>query len=151
MLESAVNFNQPIALLMNIVENRNSDIDAKFSPLSIFNSIFRFLGWISFAVIVPMFVVPTFYEMFVEFGIELPTMTMLAVSLSDRIIKFWFILLPLVVLMAAGAELLLLFLPLGTNRRILNYIHWVVFFIVVSAYLFTLLQPYLEIRSALGR
>lgn len=39
------------------------------------------------------FIVPTFKEMFEEFGLELPAPTLLLIAMSDYIVKYWFLML----------------------------------------------------------
>ena len=45
-------------------------------------------------------IVPTFEQMFMEFGLKLPAATLLLVAISRAIISYWFFLLPIMMLLA---------------------------------------------------
>ena len=83
--------------------------------------------------------------MFEEFGLELPIITKLAMVTSDRLLTLWFVLLPVAAVLTLGVEAVLLSMPVGSNRRILNWIYWIVFLILVGFFVSAFAQPTIAI------
>ena len=52
-----------------------------------------------------MKIIPVFKEMFEEFGIEMPAVTELLISISRAFVDYWYLLFPLLLLVAVGAIL----------------------------------------------
>ena len=137
---------------MNLSKETEAKIgtDAKVTPSSISNSVARCLGWFCVFVIGPLFVLPKVFRLLKEFGIELPFVTQFAFAMNDRMLKFWFILLPFLAMMAIGAEVLLHYLPRGSNRKILNRLLWIAIFLSVGFYLVAIVPPIFNITEALA-
>ena len=64
---------------------KNKVIGAMIYPIMV---IFFTVGILTFIMIK---IIPEFKKMFEEFGIELPQMTQLLISISDRVVKLWFL------------------------------------------------------------
>lgn len=129
--------------------NMPADIDNRFSIGAFVNAALRLAVWFMLLVVGLMFVTPEMMNMFEEFGIELPGLTQFVIAMSDRMIKFWFVVLPGAAFMAMGAEAILFFLPQGSNRRILNWIYWLVVVVIVGFFLAAIVIPLITISVGL--
>ena len=136
--------------VVNVDSNMNRGVEARISVTSVANAILRLIGWFGFLVVGLIFVAPQMTVMFQEFGIELSVLTQFVIAVSERMLVLWIIFLPVAAILTLGAEALLLFLPVGSNRRILNRIYWVVFLIIVGIFVFALAQPTIAISVGLA-
>ena len=75
-------------------------------PLSLFWPLFL-LGFLALITLLLMiFVIPAFKEVFAGFGSDLPALTLAVVALSDVVVAYWWILLALVIALPLGVALL---------------------------------------------
>jgi type II secretory pathway component PulF len=105
---------------MNEISNQEPQPASRFSTRALLNSGLRSFVWLLVLVGGFLFLIPEWQTTFEEFGIELPVLSQLVVSLSDKAIKISFVFLPVVILLTIIAELGLLSIPRGANRKTLN-------------------------------
>lgn len=135
---------------MGEIVTKKPDRDTRFSQLAILNGVIRFICCFCLFGIFPLFVVPKFSNLFEEFGIELPAAAQFVIATSDRMLKLWFIALPILFSACIVAEGFLLSLPRGVNRKILNWIAWIGLILAVGITLASIAVPLITITSGLG-
>ena len=81
----------------NAFDNTLGAILAKFFYLS--TIVFVMVGIVTFMMIK---IIPTFEQMFDEFGLALPHVTQLLITASNLIVNYWFLLLPVIALLTGG-------------------------------------------------
>ena len=84
-----------------------------------------------------------------EFGVDLPVLSQLVISLSDKAFKLSFVFIPFVILISIMVELGLLSIPRGAIRRILNKLSWLVLFLAIILLAVALGIPLIQIMEGL--
>lgn len=134
---------------MNEFSNEEPQHASRFSTRALFNSGLRIVVWLLVLVGGFLFFIPEFEKMFEEFGIELPGLSQLVISLSDKAIKLSFVFLPFVILISIMAELGLLAIPRGAIRRIFNRLAWLVLLLAIILFAIAMGLPLIQIMEGL--
>ena len=131
-------------------------VGTAFNTKSIINSSVRLSFWLALFVAY-LFVIPQFHRMSEEFGIEMPRIAQFVIASSDRMIKLWFLMIPLFMATLAISEVVALLLPLAcgssanTVRKWLNRLAWLALFLVVGITLVGVMAPLMSIISGLSQ
>jgi len=116
---------------------------------SIFWQFIRF-GFACFVfIVVPIFIAPSLYNMFEEFGIELPGTTQLFVALADKLTETMVLSVPLIFVMLLGIELGIFHLPNTRGGRLVSLIWWMLLVSVLVFHLVAISMPMVSIISGL--
>lgn len=134
---------------MNELSKEEPQQASRFSRRALLNSGLRIVVWLFVLVGGFLFVIPKFKEMFEDFGIELPVLSQLVITLSDKAIKLSLVFLPFVILVSITAELGLLSIPRGAIRRILNKLAWLVLLLAIILLAVVLGMPLIAIMEGL--
>jgi hypothetical protein len=130
---------------MNEISNEVPQYASRFSSRALLNSGLRIFVWFLVVVGGLHFLVPGLQKTFEEFGIELPVLSQLLMSLSDQAIKLSFVFLPVVILVSIMAELGLLSIPRGAVRKTLNKLAWLVLLLAIILFAVALGIPLIQI------
>lgn len=106
---------------------------SQFSRKALLNSGLRSLLTLSICVGLPL-LTRLFKVMFEEYEIELPAMTQVVITISDRAHLLFFLFIPFVILASITVELGILAMPRGTSRTILNLFTWFVLVMAIITY-----------------
>ena len=128
-----------------------SKLKPKTSPRNVefFHNALR--GLIAFLCLgfVPVFIMPIFINMFEEFGIELPGLSILIVNFSSRARMFWIVFLPFSLCAFAGIEFGLFAMPKGTLKTLANVAYWIALICVIGIVCLSLAIPCIAIINGL--
>ena len=108
---------------------------------------FHGMLWIVLLVVMPKFV-PTFVQIFQDFDTELPKMTQWAIWSSYNAAYYWFVVLPLIVVLCAADLMVIHTLYLRSGAAVLRWL-WLAFMLLVPLGLmaWTGLAMYLPLLS----
>lgn len=121
--------------------------DSRFSTKALLNSVLRiFVGLLVF-VGGFLFLIPELQLTFEEFGVDLPLLSQMVMSLSERAISISFVFLPVVIVLLIVAEIGLLSIPNEAIRKILNILAWLVLFVAIILFALALGIPLIQVMG----
>ena len=126
--------NNPFEPLKSVVFSASlTGADRKLGGyLEVFHNIIRGLFAFFYFGIAPFFVVPAFWDLFEEFGVELPGYSILVLEFSSLTVRYWYVLLPLSICLLAGIEFAILKGFSGMAKLSVNIIYWLVLLLIAG-------------------
>jgi hypothetical protein len=122
---------------------QRSPVASRFSTKALLNSGLRSLVTLSICVELPL-LTRKFKVMFEEYGVELPALAQIVLTISDRAYFLFFLFIPFVILASITVELGILAMPRGTSRTILNLFTWFVLVMAIITYGLGMMSPAIE-------
>lgn len=135
---------------MNEPSEEGPQLASRFSTRAVLNSGLRSVVWLLVLVGGFLFFIPELANASEEFGVMLPVLSQLAISLSHKAIKLSFVFVPLVILVSVIQELGLLSIPRGTIRGNLNKLAWLVLLIAIILFAVAVGMPLISVMKGLS-
>ena len=110
--------------------------------LEVFHNIIRGLFTFFYFGIAPIFMVPSFLDLFEEFGIELPGYSILVLQFSRLTIRYWYVWLPLSICLFAGIEFAILKGLSGIAKLSVNILYWLVLLLIAGIAFLGIWMPF---------
>ena len=88
--------------------------------------------------ITPVFILPSFANLFGEFGVELPTLAQFVLEFSQFVCTIWLTFVPICFVVFGAIELGIFSIPSRKWKTLVNVAYWLVLVIVIGAACLTL-------------
>ena len=124
--------------------------DARFSSIVVAMHFVRIALACCVFIFLPLFVIPYCVEIYEEFGIELPAITLALIAFSSIWQRYFWITIPLTFAVSIGLEIAILRISNRSIQMIASLLYWLALIFLLAGSVWALWTPYQAIVSGLN-